>query len=256
MSQEINSNTSQPESNNVTNAKNNDPVNKSDSPGVSTQEQYAKNTNSQTQNTTYATKYNMFKSIWSSKNIPLQDQPHWWIVRLTIIICITALLGNIITFWQSCSNWDAVKIENRAYIGIQEIIPKPVVVGKPVEITFIAINIGKTPAYSVRQQSGLSFWSEFTVDDPFKHRDIIFPKDTQAVYVLGSGAPLVIQHASVTTLKENELDTVQKGVFTIYAYSRITYNDIFGDSHFTHICLEYMPAINTWVAAKKYNNAN
>ncbi|MDP2209533.1 MAG: hypothetical protein Q8K98_12305 [Bacteroidota bacterium] len=256
MSQEINSGTSQPESNNVTGAKNDDTVNKSDSIGISIQGQYAKNTNSQTKHNAHDTKYNMLKSIWSSKNIPLQDQPHWWIVRLTIIICITALLGNIITFWQSCSNWDAVKIENRAYIGIQEIIPKPVVVGKPVEITFIAANVGKTPAYSVRQQSGLSFWSEFTVDDPFKHSDIIFPKDTQAVYVLGSGAPLYIEHSSNTTLKKSELDTLQKGAFTIYAYTSITYNDIFGVPHFTHICLEYMPAVNMWRAAKKYNDAN
>lgn len=151
----------------------------------------------------------------------------------------------------------ALRLEQRAWVGIDRIQRGELVVNKPFTVEIVFTNTGKTPALDTIGQSSTQFmlkgqepdFRENAVGDLRSHA-LVLPGQ---VYTVTN----TFEDVQGTPLLENAtIALIQKGEATIFLWGRINYSDIFGCQHWTNYCYIYTPKNGGYSAYSKGNTVD
>lgn len=191
----------------------------------------------------------------------IQAAPSWALVRLTYVAVILSFISNGLTCWQASIYKDTTRTDLRAYMAFlpdsarlpmigkfEEGRPIQIEIGKPMKGFYFLKNLGKTPAYNVTDTASLQI---------IKQSDVTRPIDAKigAAVVCGSDMQL---YRPVETIPVTELNwkDINNGERVICLSGRVSYQDIFGDRHFTSFCFQYVLIHGRFFPWKEYNDAN
>jgi hypothetical protein len=144
------------------------------------------------------------------------------------------------------------QLDHRAWIGMENMQYSPVQVGQPIRVTVSYRNTGKTPGMSSR----VGFVVEML--PPYRPAPLQrMPKEGFAgsISVMQPNA----KHESSIAfgsdkLNQSTLDAVKSGAVVIYAYGTLTYNDIYGQPHWSRFCSFFQPANSHWPLCEIHND--
>jgi hypothetical protein len=132
---------------------------------------------------------------------------------------------------------NVARFETRAYVSIKSIHIDTIKVGSPIYISVEIENVGKTPAFKSRffpcmesPENPKGAWAPDFDDVPrgIMPEQLIFP-----------GIPRIIATNSIHAQSKAGIDDVLLGRRQFFVYGKITYDDIWGQSHFTKFCSIY-----------------
>jgi hypothetical protein len=126
---------------------------------------------------------------------------------------------------------DASRNDQRAWFGIKEItLANPLVLGKPVQISIMGLNTGKTPALDLSATeirvgpSETERNRDFVIHTP--DREVVAPNNTDVFY-------------ATVTYSDDSIRAIMAGTIHIYVRGELKYRDVFGLSHTTTFCAYY-----------------
>lgn len=162
------------------------------------------------------------------------------------------------TFNESVKNF---RLDERAWVGEEEspFSIKPIDGGYHVEAAVRFMNNGKTPALKVKSSAILEYSQHGPLNisaasEQFEKRGTTSPASFTSV---PPGEKLVVDltvdHA---TLNREGVQAIEGGKVLVYIFGRVTYEDIFHHSHFTHACLKYDYVFHHLADCESYNDSN
>jgi len=154
---------------------------------------------------------------------------HQAIVLLTIFLAIFAGISVIFTKKQISIYEETTKLDLRAYTVIENVRMDAFNVDEKVGIGFDIRNIGKTPAYKVKQITRFE-------NRPFEDEDILSTQTptTNEGVVIGTGL-FYHQSSRGFILTNDRFIAINNEQDTLYVMIVITYEDIFSEQHYTRI---------------------
>jgi len=140
---------------------------------------------------------------------------------------------------------EAARTDQRAWFGIKEItLANPLAVGKPVNISILGLNTGKTPALELSMEEIRIGPSETARDRDLVikgiDREVVAPNNTDLFY-------------ETATYSDESVKGIMAGVIPIYVRGSLEYQDIFGATHVTTFCA-YYPANGPPTATGRFFN--
>jgi hypothetical protein len=149
--------------------------------------------------------------------------------------------------------WTAVKIETRAYVSIA---PPEIhfdkIVGHKFEVIWDEQNTGKTPAYKVFGDHHIGVLAESDYKNSINNEKMIW---RGYGFVYGQGIPLP-QKIQIANINQMQTDSLSAGVWHIFFWGTITYEDKFGERHFTQWGMNYGWDVGSMRVTREHNNAN
>jgi hypothetical protein len=129
------------------------------------------------------------------------------------------------------------RFETRAYVNIKGMQIDTIKVGSPIYISVEIENVGKTPAFKCRffpcmesPENPNGAWAP-DFDE--------VPRGIMPEQLLFPGIPRIIAANSILSQSKSGIDNILLGKKQFFVYGKITYNDIWGQSHFTKFCSVY-----------------
>lgn len=116
-------------------------------------------------------------------------------------------------------------------------IEAPIEANKPITVSVIVQNFGKTPAFDVY----IEVWSAGTNEtDPKKFKR---PKlgSIPSAFSAAPGVPLTATADPPLVIDEGWVERLKRGESRLYAYGKVTYKDVFKEPHTTEFCLFQYP---------------
>lgn len=172
--------------------------------------------------------------------------PDWWMVGITAILAFFA-------GWTLAEIHGASLLEQRAWIGVEDIRGLPEM-NKPLTITIVFKNTGKTPAKNVKlidTYKGIEKGNELKFDYPppatEESRGVIFPQSIlHNDFTPGKGG----------TIQEIDFNRISSQQVKLFVHGKITYDDIFSNEHWTTFCYYLVAEASGWAACKEYNDTD
>jgi hypothetical protein len=203
-------------------------------------------------------------------NNPHEDMPWWEDAGLaTWVLAIIGFFGTLAALLTLCTlsrQTDAVensvkvsnaamRLDQRAWIGPTGIAMKQFVVGQKVDAIVETINSGKSPALKLVTLIGFIPLNETmseTLEPPDHNIEgiegsetVCFPNQKYTVHVYSTAA-----------LSQAESNAINAKQLFFYIVGRLTYTDIFGDTHTTRIAAVYDPVVKGFNATQIGNTAD
>jgi hypothetical protein len=125
----------------------------------------------------------------------------------------------------------AARNDQRAWFGVKEItLASPIAKGKPVQISIVGLNTGKTPALDVSLGEVRVGPSETDRSRDFVYsvpdREVVAPNHTDVFY-------------PTLTYSDDSIKALLAGTIKIYVAGKVDYRDVFGTTHTTTFCAYY-----------------
>ena len=146
----------------------------------------------------------------------------------------------------------SARVSNRAYISFKDVTKQILQVGKQASVDIKYVNVGKTPAYNISIIHGVKIGGSGFFDNEIEN--IKTTKITNQT--LGASLDGNTTAGSGEMINYENFTKIMNGQKSWFVYGNITYNDIFGGSHFTRYCFQVFPDKNIIVMCDKYNDAN
>jgi hypothetical protein len=147
----------------------------------------------------------------------------------------------------------ALRIQERAWVGMSNVnTPQSVEEGVQFAAYSDVNNFGHSPATNVTQGAAMElrcrpFPKNPTYPDTEVSHETIMPGDHRATGV--AGFPVPITSVQIAALKS--------GKCVLYFYGEIKYCDIFGESHYTHMCAHWLPGTkHAFMGCNVYNDSD
>ncbi len=151
------------------------------------------------------------------------------------------------------------RLEQRAWISTLSIPKVKPEIGKQLNIPVAFKNNGKTPADNVTTLVYMSMvkkgerpiFSYKDISGQIISRGIMLPDDVRTVEI-----PMeweIRDKLIDGKLTKEMFDILNAGIETIYIYGKISYNDIFGESHWTTFCYIYDPSDGYSITCEEHN---
>ncbi len=196
-----------------------------------------------------------FREKWKSDHATDQAM-----TILTLIIAVSTLFVVCFTYHQISLYSESVKIDNRAYLVVQNFVAPKIILGDSVGIPFEIQNLGKTPALKVMELHSFIFAGKMShVEDSIDRQANNFigtlERQDNIGIVCGNGAPLEGIINSKRVITEAEARGIINGDASIYVLIFVKYYDFFGERHYTWFCVE-CDGRGSYRAYKKYNDAD
>jgi hypothetical protein len=126
---------------------------------------------------------------------------------------------------------EAMRLDQRAWFGIKEItLTNPLALGKPVQISILGLNTGKTPALNVHPTEIRVGPSETDKSlDLVVHstdRQVVAPNNTNSFF-------------ATVTYPDDSIKALMAETISIYVRGELKYQDVFGLTHTTEFCAYY-----------------
>jgi hypothetical protein len=152
------------------------------------------------------------------------------------------------------------RTDQRAWVGPLKVSAPELKAGVVPTVWITFQNSGKTPARSIRVKSvgrlfmpNERFWPDYTgrQDKLPPSLGTLFPQAEARV-------PAHLPDA----LSQHGVDSIGNGTVVLYVYGRVTYEDAFGQPHWTTYAIRYIPpqagttTLPAWRDADSYNTAN
>jgi len=154
---------------------------------------------------------------------------------------------------------DSFHLEQRAWLGLGEALPPPfmegrkrvyVKEGEETSFGFIITNSGRTPAMNVIQ--GTSYIS-LLASAKFSPR---YPGGTERAGVFQPNAKVWAITPTTGRWTKLQVDNLKNGVYALYLFGTISYDDVFGATHHTTICMELSKDLTGFFTCATYNKAD
>lgn len=148
----------------------------------------------------------------------------------------------------------SVRNENRAYLAISFIKANTYKLDSLITLTFTVQNLGRTPAYLVHAKGLIDFKASQNLV-AFKNLTDVGYSKTLDVTIGASqlGYPSITSTFRLTKYKQ---EVINNNTYHLYVAIELTYDDIFGNHHFTHGFFVYLPKIPDFNICTGYNNAD
>lgn len=169
-----------------------------------------------------------------------------WIKAGTILVAIYTVITGFL-WWATVKNFRA---DQRAWVGIAEVINEPLIPDAEVHFDFVAQNFGKTPAIRLTGKTA----------------NEVIPKGQTFIPVYKSNAINIASHASIfpgvkfrtrthtKKLTQQQVDVIKTEEKRMYLYGQFEYEDIFHQSHCTQYCLFVAPDLQRMFTCPFYND--
>jgi len=144
------------------------------------------------------------------------------------------------------------KMDLRAFIGFAGVDSLIMNIGEPLRIDIKFKNIGKTPAYNVREAG----YRVFRKGEPNQFDIDTLKKTFQKCSPIHPGMEPIFTVESIWSPTQKNIADIMDGSWNLYVFKLINYNDVFGDKHFTMVCLKYFPEVRTFIPFPNYNDGN
>jgi hypothetical protein len=142
------------------------------------------------------------------------------------------------------------KIETRAYVVFSQVSRFDFTVGSKMMVELEFTNAGRTPATNMRTLYRLKIGNgiyQGEIDAIEKGIDNLRYKGT-----LGAGMSSSLPYSMEMTMTKADSAYVFGGERAIYVIGKIAYGDIFGDSHATRFCFQFVPP-GSFVPVARYS---
>jgi hypothetical protein len=171
----------------------------------------------------------------------------------------TAQRTNRITFWGTIAgiltlfalyiglyqNRETMQIDQRAWIGVQDVATPPVLTGGTVLNPVVTVvNTGKTPAFRVVEKAGWQIAKAGAEFDPEPYVKKSVPIQQGTITPNGKRE----FRATIGPIVQQRADELNSGTFILYLYGEFTYSDAFDKPHFTRFAMR-MTKNQTWAFA-------
>jgi hypothetical protein len=200
-------------------------------------EKQKKEGNDKTENTKHSLKW-FFNKI---QETGIKDATN---IYLSIAITFFTFVLAGVSIWQILEYNNVSKIENRAYLGIQDVTTSPIIPKDSLIIYYDVLNTGKTPALKVVPSSTIIFMGKnANVDSALNHdagvlKDAMSRRDDFG-FVYGNGTALHKEVSGKRIISLSDSIGLEKGYAAIYILIFIKYYDQFGYRHSTWFCAEF-----------------
>lgn len=174
--------------------------------------------------------------------------------KILIWINIGMLLSFIVFNYYLISNSERnARAELRAYMQVNETRFTELKVGYKTQVVFEYENVGKSPAYNVAIIGYLKAGGTGMYDADVDSMNARTPSTN---WFIGTN----IKHSGISTFdkiltKEDSAAYINGTKFCGFM-GKITYEDIFGQSHFTLFCYRYNPGTGKFEFYNKFNDAD
>ena len=171
------------------------------------------------------------------------------LVQLNFGLFVVALLSIGIAIWQSViadrsastaaravqAQVDASRLDERAWVGVSEMLPPKRQVGEQLIVTAVFRNSGKTPA----RNAVFAAAAELVLKGQKPH----LPEQTLPARALIQPDALFHIEFGQYDLKQDATDVlrINNREVEIWVHGRVDYEDIFGTKHWTTLCFQFVP---------------
>lgn len=202
------------------------------------------NSNEETYDTNHMirARINLPKPITVKNDTPKQNKK-WYKDRKFILQLFGVLAAIVYAFiayrqWQDAHN--NFVLDERAFVGVKDVVAKSWIVGSNGVVTINLVNSGKTPATNVRFRVELGgvFPPDKLNEKDFNSSDQ--PNDSLAGIIM----PNSFANRSIDTklpLTQERLSNIASGKELIHIWGIIRYDDIFRNPHETKFCFVMLP---------------
>lgn len=177
--------------------------------------------------------------------------------RATIAVAVATIIYTITSFFQwniLSKQFELARVDQRAWVGVKDIIPQSLQAGQPFTIGIKITNTGKTPAFNLTAQWTISHGPKLLDVDKFvKSINYSSQISKGLIYPNSEGAIPAITSYNLT---DEQIRAIKAGEKIVYTLGTIKYEDIFGDLHTTNYCAFYEPGLNAFSFCNQHNNAN
>jgi hypothetical protein len=177
------------------------------------------------------------------------DKPDQWaLVFLTLCIVVSAI-------FQLCVYRKSVRLDNRAYIGIDS----PAInfkQGKPLSVSISIRNMGKTPALNIYENVQiLKFSNDESLQDYYLKNKENTDKNKNGGRTLIPGMFYIKAYSpDLGPPRENAVAVIQ--IKELCIIGRVVYTDIYHYEHYVSFCFWYDVGSERFLAYHKYNDAD
>ena len=160
---------------------------------------------------------------------------------LQYVAIASGLVVAIFTIFQWKDAHHNFKVDERAWIGVTTAPNYTTDPNGKLIVLAQCQNFGKTPARIVegkaigtirKQGEDPDFYAEIKPPYTALHSPVLFPKITEPVVL-----PVVYYFADQPVPVSSQ--EIADGKSYVVAYGQLTFNDIFGEPHWTHFCVSY-----------------
>ena len=152
-----------------------------------------------------------------------------------------------------------VKRELRAYLSIKQFMNVDFKPNTLMNYDIEIINTGKTPAYNITFIARVIILKNEPTPQHLKEIDNSSKSDGKTSCI-GSNQTLSLTIRNGAgynfPISQGEYNSVDKGMSQANLLGSIIYDDIFGEKHFTHFNVKYIPSSRFIFYNEKYNDAN
>lgn len=144
----------------------------------------------------------------------------------------------------------ALRLDQRAWVGplaVNKISIKP---GVENELEIVITNTGKTPALNMESHVMLHF---MPASKPMTF-GYLPPKERVVDTLYPHGQITLMTSKFILTIPQMEYLKMSESI--LYTYGKITYKDIFGESHLTTFCFKVETTLESAISCEVYNAAN
>lgn len=150
---------------------------------------------------------------------------------------------------------EALMLDQRAWVGIQNVRMLTFEVGKPIVAIVVFINTGKTPAIEAKAFTLLLSGGRLTDIGSFDfEQESKNIKISQSVTHVQPGNVIEVPVTSSTSMEEAEFVSIKSGRTVLYVFGKLTYSDVFDRKHTSWVCAHYVPSNNSFPNCEKYKN--
>jgi hypothetical protein len=172
------------------------------------------------------------------------------IATLILLFIYTGIAG-----YQAYQSWSALRLDQRAWVGVTNIANISIEDGKSPAFSVIVSNSGRTPALHTRVHIGIeptdtSNLAFFVPVDP------VPPTRESVVAIQPNQATVISAPPDAPPIPTSYIQALKAGTGTAFVYGVITYEDIFGTPHRTTFCALIVPDLHNWQWYSDYNEAN
>jgi hypothetical protein len=149
--------------------------------------------------------------------------------------------------------------DQRAWVAVVDIQGVPEV-GTIFSVNLVAQNSGKTFAKNVAMRGVIELVTEKGREPDFSLEDSAAARKDSSVSLLAPNADYLMdielrKQTSPHEITQSDFDGIRRGDLTIFVHGKMTYDDIFGCTHWTSFCTRLKPDLK-YASYGKHNDAD
>jgi hypothetical protein len=171
-------------------------------------------------------------------------------VVFTGLLTFFTILYALTTLWQFMYLVRKDRLDQRAWVGVQQPIIPELKVGKEASFGVVLINSGKTPARKVK------FYTVARLVPGEQAVDMTYPLPSRKGFgIMSPGVPTNVFDPNTTLLMSGrDMEDIQNGRIAVHLFGKISYEDIFRQPHCLMFCYHLTQAMKIGDACGIYND--